>query len=62
MNARDVTDEGRGGRIEPAQPSADAAMKNESPGDGIMQNDLTEEREGTPAQRERASHDQPQDP
>jgi len=43
-------------------PTADEAMRNESPGDGIMQAELTEERDPTPARREEAAHGQPQDP
>jgi hypothetical protein len=45
-----------------ARPRADDAMKNESPGDGIMEDDLTEERYPTPADRDDAAQDQPQDP
>jgi hypothetical protein len=43
-------------------PTADEAMKNESPGDGIMEDDLTEEREPAPEQREDVAEDEPQDP
>jgi len=45
-----------------SEPTADEAMKNESPGDGIMEDDLTEEREITPAQRDDVARDEPQDP
>ena len=43
-------------------PSADDAMRNESPGDNIMEDDLTEERYPTPEVREDVAEDQPQDP
>ena len=43
-------------------PSADAAMNNESPGDGIMEDELTEERDVSPRRREEVAHTQPQDP
>jgi hypothetical protein len=46
----------------PKDPSADALMNNESPGDGIMEDDLTEERYPTPAEREDVAETQPQDP
>ena len=62
MNSTDSSDRGRGGRVEPNEPPADQAMENESPGDGIMEDDLTEERDATPAQREEAAHGQLQDP
>jgi len=48
--------------VESSKPSADAAMENESPGDHIMEDDLTEERYPTPQERADVADDQPQDP
>ena len=48
--------------VERPGPSADAAMENESPGDGIMEDDLTEERDATPQERADVADTQPQDP
>lgn len=50
------------GMTSKSSPSADDLMQNESPGDGIMEDDLTEERYPTPAEREDVAEDQPQDP
>ncbi len=49
-------------RIEPGRPKAQDVQTNESPGDGIMEDDLTEEREVTPAEREDVAEDQKMDP
>jgi hypothetical protein len=43
-------------------PTADEAMKNDSPGDGIMEDVLTEERDVSPERREEVAHTQTQDP
>jgi hypothetical protein len=43
-------------------PTADSMMKNDSPGDGIMEDVLTEERDVSPEEREEVAHTQPQDP
>jgi hypothetical protein len=45
-----------------SEPSADSEMKNDSPGDGIMEDVLTEERDVSPEKREEVAHTQPQDP
>ena len=42
--------------------SADAQMTNGSPGDGVMEDDLTEERYPSPQERNDVADDQPQDP
>jgi hypothetical protein len=44
------------------ETSADALMNNQSPGDRIMEDDLTEERYPTPAEREDVAEGQAQDP
>jgi hypothetical protein len=49
-------------RIEPGRPKAEDAMDNASPGDGIMEDDLTEERDVTPAEREDVAETQKMDP
>ncbi len=49
-------------RIEPGRPKAQDVQTNESPDDGIMEDDLTEEREVTPAEREDVAEDQKMDP
>ncbi len=40
----------------------DPLNNNESPGDGAMQDDLTEERDATPEERADVADTQPQDP
>jgi len=52
-------------RVDPTperRQSAADAMDNASPGDGIMEDDLTEEREVTPAEREDVAETQKMDP
>jgi hypothetical protein len=49
-------------RIEPGRPKAQDVQTNESPDDGIMEDDLTEERQITPAEREDVAEDQKMDP
>jgi hypothetical protein len=49
-------------RIEPRQPSAQSVQSNGSPGDGIMEDELTEERQITPAEREDVAEDLKMDP
>ncbi len=48
--------------VEPSRPPADAEWENKAAGDDAMEDDLTEERDATPEQREEVAHDQPQDP
>jgi hypothetical protein len=48
--------------VDSTATNADDAMENESPGDGIMEDDLTEERDATPQERADVADDQPQDP
>jgi hypothetical protein len=42
--------------------TAQELMENESPGDGIMEDDLTEERQPTPAQKEDVAETLSMDP
>ncbi len=41
---------------------SDPLNNNESPGDGAMEDDLTEERDATPEERADVADTQPQDP
>jgi hypothetical protein len=45
-----------------SEPGADEEMNNASPGDGIMEDVLTEERDVSPERREEVAHTQAQDP
>jgi hypothetical protein len=45
-----------------ARPTADDEMRNESPGDDIMEDDLTEERYPDAVKREEVAEDQRLDP
>ncbi len=49
-------------RIESERPKAADVMDNASPGDGIMEDDLTEERDVTPAERDDVAQTQKMDP
>jgi hypothetical protein len=60
MNAKDSDPRVTGPRD--AEPSADDEMKNDSPGDGIMEDVLTEERDVSPEEREEVAHTQVLDP
>ncbi|MBD5633135.1 MAG: hypothetical protein IAI49_01550 [Candidatus Eremiobacteraeota bacterium] len=47
---------------EPGRPKAQDLQNNASPDDGIMQDDLTEERQPTPAAKEDVAEDLKMDP
>ncbi|MBD5603737.1 MAG: hypothetical protein IAI48_01375 [Candidatus Eremiobacteraeota bacterium] len=49
-------------RIEPGTPKAQDVTTNGSPDDGIMEDDLTEERDVTPEKREDVAETQKMDP
>jgi len=51
-------------RVDPAPrgPTAQSKWENAAAGDDAMQDDLTEERQITPAQREEVAHEQTLDP
>jgi len=49
-------------RIEPARPTAAAAWENAAAGDHAMEDDLTEERQITPAEREDVAETETLDP
>ena len=49
-------------RIQPGRPTADDEMKNETAGDAAMEDDLTEERQGTPQEKEDVSESAHMDP
>jgi hypothetical protein len=49
-------------RIEVGRPKAADVQGNVSPDDGIMEDDLTEEREITPQRREDVAEDRKMDP
>jgi len=51
-----------GDGVEPGRPTAASQWENEAAGDRAMQDDLTEERQQTPAQREEVAHEETLDP
>ncbi len=52
----------KGEGIEPGRPTAASQWENESAGDDAMQDDLTEERQPTPAEREEVAQQETLDP
>ena len=49
-------------RIEPGRPKAADVATNGSPDDGVMEDDLTEERDVTPVEREDVAETETLDP
>jgi hypothetical protein len=48
--------------VEPGRPTAASQWENEAAGDRAMEDDLTEERQPTPAQREEVAQEETLDP